>query len=613
MRHLTRVRTVCVLLLFPVAVGVLSLCAGCGGTPSDGQDDNGGTIVGTGNTTVTGTIVDAGNTGTGVANAYVYIPPTVRSAGSDASARETPLAAATSGANGSYTLQGVPAGSRTIVIRPPVELGYAQMEVDLDIPDSASVELRITLAKSNVASQVGAVAVAPAEVELEVGETQQFAATVFNGSGQELSLTPVWVANGDIGTVDEDGLFTATTEGDGYVVAVVAGEVGTARVTTVESTAGVTDTNLEAALRQAVGKPTGPLMIEDLEGLTGVFDAHAQGIGSLAGLEHCTHVTELYLADNVVADASPLSSLTNLRILDLVGNQIADAAPFSGLSAVVTLYLGGNQVTDLSPLAALGNLTYLGLENNNIADVSPLAGVTKLRELAAYGNHISDVSPLAPLTNLRALRLTDNIIADISPLSSLTNLRELEIGQNQIGDISTVALLVNLTYLDAGGNQVTDISPVASLTNLTNLQLWGNSISDVSPVSGLGNLTMLGLYANQIDDVTPLADLVDLTWLGLANNALSDLSPLSGLTGLEELYLGGNSIVDVAPLGGLTSLSLLELQDNQIASISPLLANAGLASGDTLALYSNPLDLSAGSQASQDVATLQGRGVDVQL
>ncbi len=205
----------------------------------------------------------------------------------------------------------------------------------------------------------------------------------------------------------------------------------------------VNDKNLEAALREAINKPTGTLMVSDFANLT-----------------------LLALENNNISDITPLANLTNLTFLDL----------------------SNNNITDISPLAKLTNLTLLDLSNNNITDISPLAKLTNLTYLDLYYNNISDISPLANLTNLTDLNLYYNNISDISPLANLTNLTSLTLASNNISDISPLANLTNLTYLSLTSNNISDISPLANLTNLTSLYLEYNNISDWSPVAHVANV-----------------------------------------------------------------------------------------------------------------------------
>ena len=286
------------------------------------------------------------------------------------------------------------------------------------------------------------------------------------------------------------------------------------------------DPNLEAAIREAIDKPTGPICPSDLKGLT-TLHASARNITDLTGLEHCTSLTILVLIDN--------------------------------------------QISDISALAGLTNLTYLHLDSNQISDLSPLANLTSVMglRLVLRRNQISDISPLANLTNLIELDLAYNQVSDISPLASLINLLQLQLHNNQISDISSLANLTSLTYLILHNNQISDISPLANLTSLT---------------------IYLNLDNNQISDISPLANLTSLTVLDIRTNQISNISPLANLTSLAYLHLDNNQISDISPLANLTSLTYLILNSNQISDISPLIQNEGLSTGDWVSLESNPLN-----------------------
>jgi len=297
------------------------------------------------------------------------------------------------------------------------------------------------------------------------------------------------------------------------VLAIIATCVGcgdegpTNETVTNETVVTFPDSNLEVAIREAIGKPEGPIHTSELEGLS-FLAASRRDITDLTGLEYCTNITHLSLAYNQVSDISPLASLTNLTWLDLAYNQ----------------------VSDISPLASLTNLTVLHL---------------------AY-NQVSDISPLVSLTNLTWLHLGMNQVSDISPLASLTNLTWLSLGMNQVVEFS-------------------DISPLASLTNITHLGLDVNQVSDISPLASLANLTWLHLGENQVSDISPLASLANLEWLYLQENDISDLSTLTGLTNLWELYLSDNNISDISPLvenSGLSQGDTVDLMNNPLGTTS---------------------------------------------
>ncbi len=331
------------------------------------------------------------------------------------------------------------------------------------------------------------------------------------------------------------------------------------------------DANLEAAIREALNKPTGDITTEDMASLTSL-DARQREIQDLTGLEHATNLTYLNLYLNQISDISPLASLTNLTDLWLSHNQISDISPLDSLTNLTNLGLWHNQISDISPLVSLTNLTKLDLLHNQISDISALASLTNLTQLHLSANQISDISLLASLTNLTWLWLAHNQISDISALSSLTNLTSLCLYFNlQMSDISPLAPLVKLNFLDLGiDHQISDITPLASLTNLTWLRLESNQISDISPLASLTNLTVLRADENQISDISPLASLTNLTELDLGHNHISDMSPLASLTSLTHLWLSWNQISDISPLAGLIGLQNLSLESNQVTDVSPL-------------------------------------------
>jgi uncharacterized repeat protein (TIGR02543 family) len=262
------------------------------------------------------------------------------------------------------------------------------------------------------------------------------------------------------------------------------------------------DPNLEAAIREAIGRPTGPIYESDLEGLTSL-SATYRGITDLTGLEHCINLVSLDLRDNQISDISPLAGLTKLEWLDLSYNLISNISPLANLTNLKWLYLYNNLISNISPLANLTNLLYLYLHSNQISNISPLANLTNLTRLLLFSNQISDISPLTNLTKLTWLYLHNNQISNISVLASLTNLTQLNLSDNQVTGIAPLANLTDLTYLSLYSNQISDISPLANLTNLMWVYLENNLIADIYPLVQNGGLgTGDGVYL----DGNPLSE-----------------------------------------------------------------------------------------------------------
>jgi len=210
---------------------------------------------------------------------------------------------------------------------------------------------------------------------------------------------------GDVGTIDDvnDATTTITMNGDYAITANFEEEAVT-----------FADPNLEAAIREAIGKPTGPIYPSDLEGLTSL-SASEKNIADLTGLECATSLTSLSLRYNQISDISPLANLTNLTWLDLEGNQISNISPLANLTSLTGLSLQYNQISNVSPLANLTSLQQLWLGDNQISDISPLANLTNLTWLDLEGNQISDISSLV---DNEGLSEGDEVYLTGNPLSS---------------------------------------------------------------------------------------------------------------------------------------------------------------------------------------------------
>ena len=89
------------------------------------------------------------------------------------------------------------------------------------------------------------------------------------------------------------------------------------------------DSALDAAVRDAIGKPFGFLTQEDCKELL-ALDARNMSITSLEGLENCTNLISLDLDTNNISDISPLSNLINLVYVNLDSNEITNIAPLAG-------------------------------------------------------------------------------------------------------------------------------------------------------------------------------------------------------------------------------------------------------------------------------------------
>lgn len=78
-----------------------------------------------------------------------------------------------------------------------------------------------------------AIRVTPESTEIRAGSKLKFDAEGRDAHGNRTEVEPSWSVTADIGTIDENGLFTAASAGSGKVLAVLPGVVGSANVTAV--------------------------------------------------------------------------------------------------------------------------------------------------------------------------------------------------------------------------------------------------------------------------------------------------------------------------------------------------------------------------------------------
>ncbi len=133
------------------------------------------------------------------------------------------------------------------------------------------------------------------------------------------------------------------------------------------------DENLEAAIRDALGKPVGEeITAAELANLTSL-SVNSKAITDLTGLENFVNLKELTLSNNNISDISPLAGLTDLKWLDLSSNNSHDISPLAGLTNLEVLYLRDNNISDISPL--VGNIGLSARDTVNLRG-NPLSAIS---------------------------------------------------------------------------------------------------------------------------------------------------------------------------------------------------------------------------------------------
>ena len=206
------------------------------------------------------------------------------------------------------------------------------------------------------------------------------------------------------------------------------------------------DAGLEAAIRDAIAKPSGDIYQSDLEALISL-KAESANISDIHGIEYCTNLEQLYLDMNQITDISPLTALTKLQGLWIYMNQISDISSLAGLSSLTGVYLCYNQISDISALAGLTGLQVLYCSNNQLSDISSISSLANVNMLNLSGNNIVSITPLSGLNNLNTVNIGTNKIDSITPLVSNTG----------IGTGDAIDLTHNYLDISPGSSDLADI------------------------------------------------------------------------------------------------------------------------------------------------------------
>ncbi|MDY6836184.1 MAG: leucine-rich repeat domain-containing protein, partial [Chloroflexota bacterium] len=547
-----------------------------------------------------------------------------------------------------------PGGNRTIKIRfEPGSIGA--FSDSFDIPSNDPDELITTVSLGGTGIYVPELSITPNMVDFGLTDTEasiyisNIGTGTLNWSIEEplpswLSASPM---SGNVTTdtstvlliVDRSELSGAGVHN--FVLSVSSdGGAGTINIEITHNPVVFVDPNLESAVRDAISKPSGDILEDDLLGLTTLI-ASDLGITDLSGIEYCKDLEHIELDRNEVTDISPLNALVELTYVKL----------------------DDNDISDILGLDNLANLTYLSLSNNNIEDddLATIILLSDLAELDLKGNLLTDISILTSLLQLETLDLSENLITDLQPLVNSVGIDdgdEVWIEQNDLDLTSggeaavaiwtlkergvnlhhdpiesfftdteledfiaeqldkpavliTVADLETLSQLDASGLGIVEVDGLEHCVNLTELRLNSNNIEDISALSSLNELTTLVLTFNNIVDISPLSSLTNLTELHLSSNDVIDIGSLANLDRLTGLYLSANRIVDISAIGGLVRLRNLDLSYNAIEDVSPLSFNSGFGEGDSIWLYGNYLDLAPESPTMLVIQELTSNGVTV--
>ncbi len=375
----------------------------------------------------------------------------------------------------------------------------------------------------------------------------------------------------------------------------------------------IPDPGLNAAIREALQKPSGLLTESDLVGLTNL-SAGGRNIRSVEGLESARNLKILDLDSNSLTNFPIADGLTNLTILDLFNNHLTNFSLSNASPNLTIIDIGFNSLEECSLPAGLERLDTLFLEGNALADFNLPAGLTALTQLDLSGNKLTSFNLPSEMTNLVKLLVFGNQLTNVILPANLNRLANLDLDFNRLGNFTPPPGMTNLNSLTLLGNQLTNLTLRSDLTQLNFFDAGANQLSNFTLPPELTRLNSLRLNANELTSLTLPSSLTNLASLALSGNQLTNLTLPSGLQQLAEIDLGENNLTSFTLPPGMTNLVDLTLDGNQLTNVTLPPDATQLASffvnGNPLTtlVLSEPL---AATNLARTVGTLEDRGVSV--
>ena len=271
------------------------------------------------------------------------------------------------------------------------------------------------------------------------------------------------------------------------------------------------DPAIEAGIRDALDRESGPITDLDCEGLSSLYcrtnqiehgEEEELRIETLDDLAYFPKLQTIQISDyKITADLNDLGTCRLLRSVYLQNCGISDISFVRNLPLLRNLDVEENgELTDISPVVECEELSTLRITGTGVTDLSSLYE----KEMGELQLELTNELNGAVLSNwkdsLDELRLYNCGGRDLSWLKDFTSLRYLDL----------YAASYNASY-DEETDPLTGLEFLSSLTNLTSLELRG--LGDVSPlelVKKLKNLTYLYFSMNDRDTEVPEDLLVEL-------------------------------------------------------------------------------------------------------
>ncbi len=304
----------------------------------------------------------------------------------------------------------------------------------------------------------------------------------------------------------------------------------------------IPDAGLEAALRDALHKPVGPLTSADLLSLT-VLDAQFRNITNADGLEFATNLRSLDLHINQLTNFTLPPVLSgNLTNLDLSENEITSFVLPATATNLQKLNLFFNQLTNLVLPSNSKALNDIDLDSNKLKDIVFPSGLTGLHFLHLRANLLTNFTLPADMTALTYLDVSEGPLQKITLPAGLSRLGFLRLSQTALTRVTLPPGMTNLIGVNLTGCQLTNVALPSDLNNLSTLDLSGNPLASLTLPSGLISLTGLFFTEDQLTSLTLPPDVTQLSSLGLVDN------PLRAFVLPEPLATSTNLVDEIAAL-----------------------------------------------------------------
>lgn len=326
------------------------------------------------------------------------------------------------------------------------------------------------------------------------------------------------------------------------------------------------DPGLNAAVRDALQKPNGPLTQADLLSLN-FLGACCRNISNLEGLEAARNLTILDLHANSITNGAVIGSLAKLRIIDLFQNQLTTFVLPSALSNLAIVDLGFNSLTQCSLPAGLTNLDTLFLEGNRLTSFTLPTDLRNLTQLDLSGNSLGNVAFPPGLTNLVTALVFANQLTNVALPGTLSRLANLDLDHNRLRNFALPTGLTNLQRLTVLGNQLTNLTLPSDITKLGFLDAADNQLLGLLLPAGLRELSFLRVSGNKLATFTLPAGMTNLSAVFLRSNQLANLTLSEGLTRLVQIDVGGNQLTNLTLLPDMTQLITLGLEGNPLTTL----------------------------------------------